>query len=193
MLGVLHQFGHRLAGIDSGPGEDRGHAVQVGIGHRDQPLQHSRRKRRVVGRRPGFGSAELHEGLRCLCGVIKSGGKTRRAAKMVILNTEHPDIEQFVWCKAKEEKKAHTLIDAGYDSSLDGEAYSSVFFQNETIRCRPAMSSCGRRRKTATGGHAAWWVDQPPVNRYKATELMRQIAEATHQCGVPRHAIRHRH
>src|SRR5665213_2056666 len=63
-------------------------------------------------------------------GAIKSGGTTRRAAKMVIVDVDHPDIETYIWCKAKEEKKAHTLIDAGYDSSLDGEAYSSIFFQN---------------------------------------------------------------
>src|SRR6201985_3240680 len=70
------------------------------------------------------------KGFDAFAGVIKSGGKTRRAAKMVILNAEHPDIERFIWCKAKEEKKAHTLIEAGYDSSLDGDAYSSIFFQN---------------------------------------------------------------
>ena len=63
-------------------------------------------------------------------GVIKSGGKTRRAAKMVVLNAEHPDIKEFVSCKVEEEKKAWALIDAGYDGSLDGPAYSSVFFQN---------------------------------------------------------------
>src|SRR6187431_539546 len=63
-------------------------------------------------------------------GVIKSGGKTRRAAKMVVLDAEHPDIVDFIRCKAEEEKKAWTLIAAGYDGSLDGSAYSSIFFQN---------------------------------------------------------------
>ena len=76
------------------------------------------------------GPLSFMKGYDAFAGVIKSGGKTRRAAKMVILNIDHPDVEKFVWCKAKEEKKAHTLIDAGYDSSLDGEAYGSIFFQN---------------------------------------------------------------
>src|SRR3977135_3321815 len=62
--------------------------------------------------------------------LIKSGGKTRRAAKIVILNIDHPDVVDFIECKSKEERKARALIDAGYDASLDGEAYSSVFFQN---------------------------------------------------------------
>ena len=76
------------------------------------------------------GPLSFMKGFDAFAGVIKSGGKTRRAAKMVVLNADHPDIENFIWCKAKEEKKAHTLIDAGYDSSLDGDAYSSIFFQN---------------------------------------------------------------
>src|SRR6202162_5972344 len=76
------------------------------------------------------GPLSFMKGFDAFAGVIKSGGKTRRAAKMVILNVEHPDIERFIWCKAKEEKKAHTLVDAGYDASLDGDAYSSIFFQN---------------------------------------------------------------
>ena len=76
------------------------------------------------------GPLSFMKGFDAFAGVIKSGGKTRRAAKMVILNADHPDIEKFIWCKAKEEKKAHTLIDAGYDSSLDGDAYGSIFFQN---------------------------------------------------------------
>ena len=70
------------------------------------------------------------KGFDAFAGVIKSGGKTRRAAKMVILNIDHPDIVEFIECKAKEEKKAWTLMEAGYDGSVDGEAYGSIFFQN---------------------------------------------------------------
>ena len=82
------------------------------------------------------GPVSFMRGFDAFAGVIKSGGKTRRAAKMVILNIDHPDIEEFVWCKAKEEKKAWTLIDAGYDGSFDGEAYKSVFFQNSNNSVR---------------------------------------------------------
>ena len=73
------------------------------------------------------GPLSFMKGFDAFAGVIKSGGKTRRAAKMVILNSDHPDIERFIWCKAKEEKKAHTLVEAGYDAAIDGDAYSSVF------------------------------------------------------------------
>jgi ribonucleoside-diphosphate reductase alpha chain len=130
------------------------------------------------------GPLSFMKGFDAFAGVIKSGGKTRRAAKMVILNTEHPDIEKFVWCKAKEEKKAHTLIDAGYDSSLDGEAYGSVFFQNANNSVRASDEFM-----EAVVSDSDWWtrsvVSGQPVNRYKARDLMHQIAEATHQCGDP--------
>jgi ribonucleoside-diphosphate reductase alpha chain len=130
------------------------------------------------------GPLSFMKGFDAFAGVIKSGGKTRRAAKMVILNSEHPDIEKFIWCKAKEEKKAHTLIDAGYDSSLDGDAYSSVFFQNANNSVRASDEFM-----QAVVDDAEWWTRSvksgQPVKRFKARELMRQIAEATHQCGDP--------
>jgi ribonucleoside-diphosphate reductase alpha chain len=130
------------------------------------------------------GPLSFMKGFDAFAGVIKSGGKTRRAAKMVILNAEHPDVDKFIWCKAKEEKKAHTLIDAGYDASLDGEAYSSIFFQNANNSVRASdefMESVVEDRD--------WWtrsvVNGQPVKRYKAKELLKSISEATWQCGDP--------
>jgi ribonucleoside-diphosphate reductase alpha chain len=130
------------------------------------------------------GPLSFMKGFDAFAGVIKSGGKTRRAAKMVILNIEHPDVKDFIWCKAKEEKKAHALIDAGYDSSLDGDAYSSIFFQNANNSVRATDDFM-----QAVVEDKDWWtrsvVDGKAVDRYKAQDLMRQIAEATHQCGDP--------
>jgi ribonucleoside-diphosphate reductase alpha chain len=130
------------------------------------------------------GPLSFMKGFDAFAGVIKSGGKTRRAAKMVILNVDHPDVEPFIWCKAKEEKKAYTLVEAGYDSSLDGEAYSSIFFQNanNSVRATDDFMEAVQR-------DGDWWTKRvgsgEPVKRYKAKDLMRQIADATHQCGDP--------
>src|SRR5579862_4211562 len=130
------------------------------------------------------GPLSFMKGFDAFAGVIKSGGKTRRAAKMVILNVDHPDIEQFVWCKAKEEKKAHTLVEAGYDPALDGEAYGSIFFQNANNSVRVTDEFM---EKAASDGD--WWTrsvaDGQPKKRYNAKNLLREIAEATHQCGDP--------
>jgi len=130
------------------------------------------------------GPLSFMRGFDAFAGVIKSGGKTRRAAKMVILNCEHPDIDRFIWCKAKEEKKAHTLIGAGYDSSLDGEAYSSIFFQNANNSVRATDEFM-----QSVVEDTEWWTKSvgngQPVKRFKARELMRSIAEATWQCGDP--------
>src|SRR5271168_2396193 len=130
------------------------------------------------------GPLSFMKGFDAFAGVIKSGGKTRRAAKMVILNADHPDILPFIWCKAKEEKKAHTLIDAGYDSSLDGDAYGSIFFQNANNSVRATDEFM-----TAVAEDRDWWtrsvVNGQPVTRYSAKDLLRAISEATHQCGDP--------
>jgi ribonucleoside-diphosphate reductase alpha chain len=130
------------------------------------------------------GPLSFMKGFDAFAGVIKSGGKTRRAAKMVILNTEHPDIEKFIWCKAKEEKKAHTLVDAGYDASLDGDAYGSVFFQNANNSVR-----ADDQFMQAVAEDTDWWtravLGGQPVKKYKARDLLKQISQATHQCGDP--------
>jgi ribonucleoside-diphosphate reductase alpha chain len=130
------------------------------------------------------GPLSFMKGFDAFAGVIKSGGKTRRAAKMVILNIDHPDIQKFIWAKAKEEKKAHALVDAGYDASLDGEAYSSVFFQNANNSVRVTDEFM-----QAVLEDGEWWtrsvLSGQPVRQFKAKELLREIAEATWQCGDP--------
>ncbi len=117
-------------------------------------------------------------------GVIKSGGKTRRAAKMVVLNADHPDIEQFIKCKEEEEKKAWALIDAGYDGSLDGPAYSSVFFQNANNSVR--VTDEFMQAVINDGQWQTRYVKSGEVAQtYRARDLLKMIAEATHACGDP--------
>jgi ribonucleoside-diphosphate reductase alpha chain len=117
-------------------------------------------------------------------GVIKSGGKTRRAAKMVVLNADHPDIEQFIKCKQEEEKKAWALIAAGYDSSLDGPAYGSVFFQNANNSVRATDEFM--RSVVNDGEWKTHFVkDGEVANEYRARELLKMIADATWACGDP--------
>jgi len=123
-------------------------------------------------------------GFDAFAGVIKSGGKTRRAAKMVILDAGHPDIEEFIDCKVKEEKKAWALMDQGYDGSFNGEAYSSIFFQNSNNSVRVTnefMRAVEEDGEWTT--HAV--VDGRPMDTYRARDLMRKIAEGTHVCGDP--------
>jgi ribonucleoside-diphosphate reductase alpha chain len=130
------------------------------------------------------GPLSFMKGYDAFAGVIKSGGKTRRAAKMVILNIDHPDVEAFIECKAKEERKAWTLVDAGYDSTLDGEAYSSIFFQNANNSVRVTdefMQAVVEDKDWAT--HRIITGEVAQVCR--ARDLMKKIAEAAWQCGDP--------
>ncbi len=130
------------------------------------------------------GPVSFMKGFDAFAGVIKSGGKTRRAAKMVILNVDHPDIVEFINSKANEEKKAWALIDAGYDGSINGEAYSSVFFQNANHSVRVTdefMRAAEADREWVT---RAVTTGQP-MDTYRARDIMHMIAEATHICGDP--------
>jgi len=130
------------------------------------------------------GPLSFMRGYDAFAGVIKSGGKTRRAAKMVILNIDHPDVEEFIECKAKEERKAWALIEAGYDPSIDGDAYSSIFFQNANNSVR--VTDEFMKAVTEDGDWVTKRVtDGQPVKSYRARDLMRKIAEAAWQCGDP--------
>jgi ribonucleoside-diphosphate reductase alpha chain len=141
-------------------------------------------KEQLAGGGTASGPVSFMKAADASAGVIKSGGKTRRAAKMVVLNVDHPDIEEFVKCKVEEEKKAWALIEAGYDSSLDGPAYGSVFFQNANNSVRVTddfMQAVQDDREWKTR-----FVKTGEVSdTYKARDLMRMIAESTYFCGDP--------
>src|SRR5437588_2541296 len=131
------------------------------------------------------GPLSFMKGFDAFAGVIKSGGKTRRAAKMVILNVDQPDIEEFILCKQKEEAKAHALVAQGYDGSHpDSDAYSSIFFQNANNSVRVTddfMYAVLRDTEFSTRAVK----DGRPMKTYKAKELLYKIADATWRCGDP--------
>src|SRR5579862_9039751 len=131
------------------------------------------------------GPLSFMKGFDAFAGVIKSGGKTRRAAKMVILNIDHPDIVEFIECKQKEEAKAHALVREGYDGSHpDSDAYSSIFFQNANNSVRVTddfMYAVMRDTDFSTRAIR----DGRPMHTFKAKELLRKISEATWHCGDP--------
>jgi ribonucleoside-diphosphate reductase alpha chain len=152
-----------------------------GTGTNFSPLRSSMEQ--LHGGGTASGPVSFMKGFDAFAGAIKSGGKTRRAAKMVILNVDHPDIVEFINCKMKEEKKAHALIDAGYDGAFTGEAYGSVFFQNSNNSVRVTDEFIDTVKKNKD-----WDLrdrNGKPIAWLPARTLWRFIAEAAWACGDP--------
>ena len=154
-----------------------------GTGTNLSPLRSSAES--LSGGGTASGPLSFMKGFDAFAGVIKSGGKTRRAAKMVILNVDHPDVMDFIACKQKEEAKAWALVEAGYDGSgPDSEAYSSIFFQNANNSVRVTddfMYAVLRDGEFSTRSVK----DGHPVQTFKAREMLRKISDATWHCGDP--------
>jgi ribonucleoside-diphosphate reductase alpha chain len=153
-----------------------------GTGSNLSPIRSS--KEQLSGGGIASGPVSFMKGFDAFAGVIKSGGKTRRAAKMVILNAGHPDIVEFINSKASEERKAWVLLDNGYGGGVDGEAYASIFFQNANHSVRVTDEFM-----QAVANDGDWTtksiVTGETVDTYKARDLMRMIAESAYVCGDP--------
>ncbi len=153
-----------------------------GAGSNLSSIRSSREK--MAGGGTASGPVSFMKGYDAFAGVVKSGGKTRRAAKMVILDAGHPDILDFVDSKKLEEQKAWALIEQGYDASFTGEAYGSVFFQNANHSVRVtdefmrAVENDGEWTTHAVVGGA-------PMDTHRAADIFRRMAEAAHVCGDP--------
>jgi len=155
-----------------------------GTGSNLSRIRSSREK--LAGGGTASGPVSFMRGYDAFAGVVKSGGKTRRAAKMVILNADHPDIREFIHCKADEEKKAWALIDAGYDGGFNvtGGAYDSIYYQNanHSVRVTDAFMRAAEH-------DAAWQtravVGGEPLETLEARQLLREMAEAAWVCGDP--------
>ena len=154
-----------------------------GTGTNLSPIRSSREL--LAGGGTASGPVSFMKGYDAFAGVIKSGGKTRRAAKMVILDAEHPDIVDFINCKVDEERKAWALIDAGYDGSFTGTAYSSVFFQNSNNSIRVPDEFMRAVVDDGEWQTRAVTEDRRVMDTYRARDLMNLVAEGTHVCGDP--------
>jgi ribonucleoside-diphosphate reductase alpha chain len=131
------------------------------------------------------GPVSFMRGADSWAGTIKSGGKTRRAAKMVVLDVDHPDIREFIWCKAKEEDKAAALRDAGFDMSIDGDGFFSIQYQNANNSVRVTDEFMEAVEEDREWRLIARTTGLPIGEPVSARELMREIAEAAYRCADP--------
>src|SRR3989449_5681267 len=131
------------------------------------------------------GPVSFMRGADAWAGTIKSGGKTRRAAKMVVLDVDHPDIRDFIWCKAREEEKAAALRDAGFDMSIDGEGFFSIQYQNANNSVRVTDEFMRAVEEDGEWRLLARTTGEPVGEPVRARELMAEIAEAAWRCADP--------
>jgi hypothetical protein len=131
------------------------------------------------------GPVSFMRGADAWAGTIKSGGKTRRAAKMVVVDVDHPDIREFIWCKAKEEDKAQALRDAGFDMSIDGAGFLSIQYQNANNSVRVTDEFMRAVEEDREWRLTARTTGEPVGDPIPARELMREIAEAAWRCADP--------
>src|SRR5919205_399827 len=131
------------------------------------------------------GPVSFMRGADAWAGTIKSGGKTRRAAKMVVLDVDHPDIREFIWCKAKEEEKAAALRDAGFDMSIDGDGFTSIQYQNANNSVRVTDEFMHAVEQDGEWRLIARTTGEPIGEPLQARELMREIADAAWRCADP--------
>ena len=130
------------------------------------------------------GPVSFMRGADAWAGTIKSGGKTRRAAKMVVLDVDHPDVLDFIWCKAREEEKAAALRDAGFDMRLDSDAFASIQYQNANNSVRVSDEFMDRVERGEDWELSAR-MDGRVVETHPAREVMEQIADAAWRCADP--------
>ncbi len=184
---VLHPARRRQHGRHHGARPQRGHALQVRLRHRHRSQHAPLASRKARRRRHALsGPLSFMRVYDQIAAVVKSGGKTRRAAKMQSLKVWHPDVMEFIECKWKEEKKARVLIEkGGYDANFNGEAYSSIMFQNANLSVRVTddfMQAVEKNEDWTTH-----WVTNPkqPGPTYPAREIMDRMAECAWHCGDP--------
>ncbi len=184
-LGLLHPERRRQHGRHHGAGPQRGDALQVRLGHRHRPVDAALAPREALRRRKALGPLSFMRVYDQIAAVVKSGGKTRRAAKMQSLKVWHPDVMEFIECKRKEEKKARLLIEQGVRANFNGEAYSSVLFQNANLSVRVTDEFM-----EAVEADEPWttrWVtdDTTQGPTYQAREMLDRMAEGAWHCGDP--------
>ncbi len=141
-------------------------------------------KENLKGGGEASGPVSFMRGADASAGTIKSGGKTRRAAKMVILNVDHPDIEEFIWTKAREEKKVRVLREAGFDMDLDGEDYASIQYQNANNSVRVTDEFMQAYERGTTYPVRAVTTGEV-IEEKDASDVMRQISQAAWECADP--------